>query len=77
MEICRYTGDTDQVGRPATGKTKLRNFRANDDVWEPALARAHAEGTDLTKVLVAFLKEYGAGWDGNESKSGAEDASEP
>lgn len=72
MEICRYTGDTDQVGRPATGKTKLRNIRATDEVWKPALARAHAEGTDLTKVLVAFLKEYGAGWEAAEEPDAPE-----
>lgn len=71
METCRYTGDTDQVGRPATGKTPLRNIRATDDVWKPALARAHAEGTDLTKVLVAFLKEYGAGWSAEEQENAA------
>lgn len=62
MDFRRYTGHTDQVGRPPTGKTPLRNIRAADDIWKPAMARAKAEGTDLTKVLVAFLKEYGAGW---------------
>lgn len=60
MDSRRYTRHTDQMGRPATGKTPLRNFRAPNDVWDPAMARAHSEGRTLTDVLVAFLKEYGA-----------------
>lgn len=63
MEICRYTSDTDQVGRPATGKTPLRNIRVSTPIWEAAKARAKTEGRTLTDVLVSYLKEYGAGWE--------------
>jgi len=39
--------------------TPHRTFRASDDIWRPAQARAAREGTDITAVLVAFLIEYG------------------
>jgi hypothetical protein len=41
--------------------TPKRNFRVPDDVWNAAKARADAEGTNLTAVLVAALIEYGQG----------------
>jgi hypothetical protein len=41
--------------------TPLRNLRAADDVWLPAMRRARREGTNLTAVLVEFLRQYGAG----------------
>lgn len=44
---------------PNQPKTPLRNFRAADDIWQPAQARAAAEGTNVTAVLVAYLKRYG------------------
>lgn len=40
--------------------TKIRSVRAPDEVWLPALERAEAEGTSLSAVIVAFLREYGA-----------------
>ena len=42
------------------GRTPVRNLRVPDEVWDPALANAKAAGTDLTKVIVAYLKRYNA-----------------
>lgn len=36
---------------------KMRHIRI-DDVWERALKKAHAEGTDLAKVIREFLDDY-------------------
>jgi hypothetical protein len=47
------------VARPRTGKTPLHNLRAAPEVWYPAHARTLIEDTDVTKVLVAALLEYG------------------
>lgn len=35
-----------------------RSLRIPDDVWQAALAKARAEGTTLTSVVVAALREY-------------------
>lgn len=40
---------------PATPK---HGFRVDDELWESAMEKAHAEGTTLTDVLVAFLRAY-------------------
>src|SRR5260370_26049364 len=59
MDFCKDTCDHRQVGRPATGKTHVRNLRSPDEVWLPALARAVAEGETLTDVPNASLRDYG------------------
>lgn len=46
--------------RPATGQTPNRNLRSPDEVWEPALENAKAEGKTLTKVINEFLVRYNA-----------------
>ncbi|MEU2339943.1 YlcI/YnfO family protein [Streptomyces sp. NPDC013172] len=46
------------VGRPATGKTPVRNIRVPDGLWEAAKAKAKAEGRTLTDVIVAALHRY-------------------
>ena len=42
----------------SAGTTPLRNIRVPDEVWKPALDNARHEGTDLTKVIVAYLRQY-------------------
>lgn len=50
------------VPRPATGKTKLRNFRIDDAVYDPANRVAAARGESLTDVveraLVAYFRKH-------------------
>lgn len=46
------------MARPATGKTKLRNIRVPDELWEVAMAEARAEGRTLTDVIVGDLHRY-------------------
>lgn len=58
MESRKYTCDTGHVPRPATGVTPVRNLRVKDEIWEPALAKARAEGKTITEVIVAALKAY-------------------
>lgn len=38
--------------------TPLRSFRCPDEIWEPALRKAEAEGTTLTEVLNNALKAF-------------------
>lgn len=45
-------------GRPATGRTPIRNVRIPDDVWKPALDLAKARGETLTSVIETALKRY-------------------
>jgi len=45
-------------GRPPTGQTPKRYFRAPDELWNPAIAKAHAEHTNLTAVLNEALRKY-------------------
>lgn len=40
---------------PATPK---HGFRCDDELWEAAKAKAHAEGTTLTDVLVKALRDF-------------------
>lgn len=58
--------------RQAHGFTPVRNVRVPDEVWDPALANAKAAGTDLTKVIVAYLKRYNAAAT-RRRESGADD----
>lgn len=60
MNLCTYTCDDQRVGRPATGKTPVRTLRAPDEVWDPALERAQADGGTLTDVIASFLRAYNA-----------------
>lgn len=55
MDSRRYTCDTDHMGRPATGKTPLRNFRAPDEEWKPF---GTATGGNMTGVLRQFIRWY-------------------
>jgi predicted GIY-YIG superfamily endonuclease len=45
-------------GRPATGKTVVRKFRADDDLWQAAKEKAAAEGRSLTDVILGDLHRY-------------------
>lgn len=42
---------------PSKG-TPLRNVRVPEDLWGRALARAAAEGTTVSAVIVQALKRY-------------------
>lgn len=44
---------------PNAPRTPARKFRVHDDVWHAAAARAAAEDTTVTAVLVAALEAYG------------------
>ncbi len=54
----KYTWHDQGMPRPATGKTPVRNLRVPKHIWEPALAKARAEGTTLTEVITRFLIRY-------------------
>lgn len=43
---------------PNAPRTPMRNFRVHDEVWHAAKARAAAEGTTVTAVIVAALEAY-------------------
>lgn len=58
MDSRKYTCDDQDVPRPPTGKTPVRNLRVVDEVWLPALAKARAEGRTLTEVIVTYLRRY-------------------
>lgn len=38
--------------------TTMRHLRVPEEVWEPAMARARREGTNLSAVVVGFLRGY-------------------
>lgn len=59
MDSCKDTCDDSPVGRPPTGKTPLRNLRAHNLVWFPALARTVADDTTVTELFSDTLREYG------------------
>lgn len=42
---------------PSKG-TPLRNVRVPDEVWDAARARAESEGTTVSAVVLAALREY-------------------
>ena len=58
MDSRKYTCDTRQMPRPATGKTPVRNLRVPDHIWHAAQEKAEDEGRTLTDVIVAYLKRY-------------------
>ena len=38
--------------------TPLRNVRVDDDLWQAAKAKAEAEGTTLTAVILEALRRF-------------------
>lgn len=46
------------MARPATGKTKLRNVRVPDELWNAAMTEAQEEGRTLTDVIISDLHRY-------------------
>lgn len=46
------------AARTGNGNTKPRSLRVPDDIWQAALSKAKREGTTLSAVVVAFLKDY-------------------
>ncbi|MGW6008645.1 hypothetical protein [Streptomyces sp. NPDC055210] len=49
------------MGRPATGKTPVRNVRVPDGLWNAAKSKAAAEGRTITDVIVSALHRYVSG----------------
>lgn len=49
------------MGRPATGKTPVRNVRVPDGLWNAAKAKAEQEGRTITDVIVSALHRYVSG----------------
>ena len=45
-------------GVPNQPATPNRTIRVPDEIWEPALAKAHAEGSTLTEVIVKCLERF-------------------
>lgn len=43
---------------PNQPATPNRTIRVPDDVWEPAMEKAHAEGITLTDVIIRALRAY-------------------
>lgn len=43
---------------PNAPRTKTRNIRVHDVVWEAARERAEAEGTNVSAEVVRFLERY-------------------
>ncbi len=60
MDFCKDTCDDLHVGRPATGKTQLRNFRLDDWALLPALAGTVANGTTVTDLVDGTLRGHGS-----------------
>lgn len=56
--FCTYTPEGEEMARPATGKTPLRNVRVSDELWNAAMAEAKEEGRSLTDVIVSDLHRY-------------------
>ena len=52
--------DDQQVPKPATGKTPVRNARIPDEVWLPALAKAEMEGRNASEAMTEALRKYAA-----------------
>lgn len=51
-------GTLDGMGRPATGKTPLRNVRVPDDLWDDVKAKAEQRGETVTDVILRALHAY-------------------
>lgn len=47
------------MGRvPNMPATPNRTIRVPDEIWEPAMAKAHDEGKTLTEVIVKALEAF-------------------
>lgn len=56
MRMC----DDQQVPKPATGKTPVRNTRVPDEIWLPALAKAEVQGETGSDAVTRGLRMYAA-----------------
>lgn len=43
------------------GETTTRTFRIEDDIYNPAMARAGEEGETLSSLIRGWLSDYAAG----------------
>jgi len=50
--------DHQQMAKPATGKTPVRNARIPDHVWLPALAKAEALGLTASDAMTNALQDW-------------------
>lgn len=60
MRSCKDTCDDQDVPRPPTGKTPVRNLRNPDEDWLPALAKTVADETTMTNLIAPVVREYGS-----------------
>jgi hypothetical protein len=60
MRSCKDTCDDQDVPRPPTGKTPVRNLRSPDEDWLPALAKTVADETTMTNLITSVVREYGS-----------------
>lgn len=45
-------------GVPNQPATPNRTIRVPDEIWEPAVRKAHAEGKTITEVIVKALERF-------------------
>lgn len=66
LAALRAAGRRDEVdgllAARRAGSTPLRSVRVPDEVWQAAKARAEAEGTTVSAVIVAAVRKYARGW---------------
>ena len=43
---------------PNQPATPTRSIRIPDEIWESAVAKAHAEGTTVTEVVIKALERF-------------------
>ncbi len=53
-----HTNGSDDVPRPATGKTPVRNVRIGDEIWEQVERAAEEDSTTATAIVKEALLEY-------------------
>lgn len=59
------------------GNTPQRVFRIPSDIYDAAQARAKAEGTTVTAVVVAALRRYAKGGDAARRRQGVTEEPQP
>lgn len=58
MRSCSHTCDHGPMGRPKTGKSPIRRFRAPDPFWEAVKAKAAAEHRTPSAVIMWLLTDW-------------------
>lgn len=58
MYFRSHTWDHGRMGRPKTGETPIRRFRAPDTVWDAVKAKAAAEHRTPSAVIMWLLTDW-------------------